>query len=320
MTRPGAIVLLLAMAAVLGFAWQANNYLLQVGTTLAMSVTLCYSWNFVGGFMGYPSFATASLFGIGVYGAGILQSLHWPVPASWAAGAATGCLLALLLGLVLLHLRGHYFAIGTIATVEVLREVANNWDWLTGGAIGLNVPMLAGSADDVGRVFYLSMWSLAAASMLTNWLVARSRFGVALRCIRQNEAAATMIGINVYATKVAAFVLSGGFAAGAGAIYASLVSFVQPDDAFNLITSIEIPVMVLLGGAGTLPGPLIGAVIYIVLNELVWARFINYHGAILGAVIVLVIYFLPRGTVGAATKLLRPGAFSRKAALAGPRR
>ena len=305
MRRAADIVAVLALLCLVGFGLIANNYLLQVGTTLAMSAALCYSWNLVGGFMGYPSFATASLFGLGIYTAGILQAGGWPVVSSWAAGAAAGCAFALALGLIFLHLRGHYFAIGTIATVEVLREIANNWDSLTGGAIGLNVPMLPGSAEEVGRLFYFSMWGVAAIGMATSRIVDSTRFGVALRCIRQNEVAAGMIGIDTYRSKVAAFVLSGLLAGAAGAIYSSLVAFIQPDDAFNVVTSIEIPVMVLLGGAGSFLGPLIGACSYVVLNEIVWAHFINYHGAILGAMVVLVIYFLPRGFVGGFTRRWR---------------
>lgn len=286
----------LAVAA-LGFA--INNNALQLLTTLAMSAALCFSWNLVGGIMGYPSLATASLFGTGIYAGGILQAnLNFPIWAAWPCAMLAGGLLSFVLGVILLKLRGHYFAISTIATVEALRELANNWNGLTGGAIGLNVPMLPGSATFAGRFFYFSMWGVAALALLASWAVLNSRFGFALRCIRQNEQAAAIIGVDVYRSKVAAFTLSGALAGAAGAVYASLVTFVQPDDAFNLLTSIEIPVMVLLGGAGTLLGPLLGAAIYVLLSQYVWARFLNFHEAILGLIIVAVIYFLPQGVLG----------------------
>ena len=116
--------------------------------------------------MGYPSFATAAFFGLGAYVGGIAQNADDADRVlAWIAAAAGGAIFAALLGSILLGLRGHYFAIGTIAVVEVMREVANNWEGLTGGAVGLNVPILAGSPREVGIFFYFVMWgSLARPS------------------------------------------------------------------------------------------------------------------------------------------------------------
>ena len=108
-----------------------------------------------------------------------------------------------------------------------------------------------------------------------------------------------MVGVNVFAYKVAAFTLSGLTAAAAGGCYASMVSFIEPNDVFNVVLSIEVPVMVMLGGAGTLVGPLIGATTFSFLNEVVWVNFISFHTAILGLIIVFVIYFLPNGIYAA---------------------
>ena len=275
-----------------------NNYYLQVGTTLAMLCVLCWGWNLVGGYMGYPALCTITFFGVGAYAGGIAQVQGLPIYAAWMAAAAAGALVALLLGLPLLRLKGHYFAVGTIASVEVFREVANNWDALTGGAIGMNIPIMAGNPDEIGRFFYFAMLILALIAFLITVVVDRTRFGFGLRCIRQNEQAASMVGIDVFKYKVSAFVLSGALGAAAGAIYASMVAFIEPKDAFNLIMTIEIPVMVMLGGMGTIFGPLIGGVFYVVLKEFVWAYFINWHSGILGLIIVGVIYFLPSGVFG----------------------
>src|ERR1700704_4375433 len=119
-----AALALLLTAAVIAFGFSANNYLLQAGTTLAMSAVLCLAWNVVGGFMGYPSFATAAFFGLGAYIGGIIQKHDVPFALAWIAAAAGGAIFAALLGGILLGLRGHYFAIGTIAVVEVMREIA----------------------------------------------------------------------------------------------------------------------------------------------------------------------------------------------------
>jgi len=280
------------------FSLILDNYYLQVLTTLAMLCVLCWAWNLVGGYMGYPSLGTVTFFGIGAYADGIAQVQGFPIYAAWLAAGCAGAVVALLLGLPLLRLKGHYFAIGTIATVEVLREISNNWETLTGGAVGINIPIQPGSPDFVGRFFFLAMLGLALASFLVTIVVDRTRFGFGLRCIRQNEQAASMVGIDVFKYKVSAFVLSGVLCSAAGGIYASMVAFIEPKDAFNLITTIEIPVMVMLGGMGTIFGPLIGGVFYVVLKEFVWAYFINWHSGILGLIIVAVIYFLPSGVFG----------------------
>ena len=285
------------LAAVITFGLLANNYLLQAGTTLAMSMVLCLAWNVVGGFMGYPSFATAAFFGLGAYAGGIIQSGGGPLPVAWAAAAVGGAIFAAAFGGILLGLRGHYFAIGTVAVVEVMREIANNWEGLTGGAIGMNVPILAGSPRAAGLFFYFAMWGLVVVAFAACALIARSKFGFGLNCIRQNEPAASMVGIDVFKFKVAAFVVSGLIMSTAGAIYASMVAFIEPKDVFNILLSIEVPVIVMLGGAGTVLGPLVGATLYIVLKELVWVNSINFHSAILGVIIIAVIYAVPKGVL-----------------------
>ena len=275
-----------------------DNYQLQVFTTRAMLCALCWAWNIVGGYMGYPSLATAAFFGVGAYAGGIAQMAGVPIGLAWLCSGLAGAVLAVLLGAALLRLRGHYFAIGTVAIVEVCREVSNNWSDLTGGAVGLNLPILAGSPEAVGRFFFLAMLGLAFVAFAATILVDCSRFGFGLRCIRQNERAAAMVGIDVFRYKVAAFALSGLLAAAAGGIYASMVAFVEPKDAFSVLMTIEVPVMVMLGGMGTVFGPLVGGVFYVVLREFVWAYFIDWHSGILGVIVVVVIYFLPQGVFG----------------------
>jgi branched-chain amino acid transport system permease protein len=296
-TLRGALLALLVAAFVIGFGVWANNYLLQAGTTLAMSAVLCLGWNVVGGYMGYPSFATAAFFGLGAYIGGIVQNTGAPMGLAWIAAVGGGAIFAALLGSILLGLRGHYFAIGTIAVVEVMREIANNWEGLTGGAIGMNVPILAGSPRAAGLFFYFAMWVLVVISFVASVLIASSKFGFGLRCIRQNESAARMVGLDVFRVKVAAFVISGVMVSTAGAVYGSMVAFIEPNSVFNVLLSIEVPVMVMLGGAGTLLGPLVGATIYVLLKELVWVNFINFHSAILGVIIIAVIYAVPKGVL-----------------------
>jgi branched-chain amino acid transport system permease protein len=234
-----------------------------------------------------------------------MQNAGLPMAVAWIGAAAGGAVFAAVLGGVLLGLRGHYFAIGTIAVVEVMREIANNWEGLTGGAIGMNVPILAGSPRAAGLFFYFAMWLLVVAAFLASALIARSKLGFGLRCIRQNERAASMVGINVFRFKVSAFVISGLIMSVTGAVYGSMVAFIEPKDVFNVLLSIEIPVMVMLGGAGTVLGPVVGATLYVVLKELVWVNFINFHSAILGIIIIAVIYAVPKGVLRELSSVVR---------------
>ena len=297
-TTSVVLVAVIGTAVIAFLPLMLNNYLLQVGTSLAMLAALGYSWNIVGGYMGYPLLGTATLFGLGIYINAVLQVHGVQMHLAWLGAAVGGGLFSIFLGYALLRMRGHYFAVGTIVTVEVVREIVNNWDSLTGGAVGLNLPILAGSPDFVSRYFFYAMWGLCGVAILTTFVMDRSFFGFGLRCIKQNETAASMVGVRTFRYKMVAFVLSSILAAMAGAIYASMVAFVEPKDAFNIIMSIEVPVMVMLGGMGTVLGPLVGSIIYVLLKELVWANFINWHAGILGVLVIIVIYFMPSGLLG----------------------
>jgi branched-chain amino acid transport system permease protein len=301
MTRiggPTLFVLLAALAALaIAFGVAGNNYQLQAGTSLAMYMALAYAWNIIGGYMGYPSFGTAAFFGLGAYLGAIAQDNHVPLGFAWIAAGIGGAVFAAFLGSILLRMRGHYFAIGTIAVLAVMREVANNWEAMTGGATGLNLPIMAGTPRAVGIFYFFTMCGAAAATLVLTVFLERSQFGFALRCIRQNEQAANMVGIDVFRTKVAAFVLSSALMSIIGAIYASMVAFIDPDDAFNILMSISVPVIVTLGGAGLVLGPLVGAFFYMLIDDVVTLNFINYHTAVLGVLIVAAIYFVPRGLI-----------------------
>ena len=284
-----AVVLLLALLPLLG-----NNYALRVGTTMLMYGVLAMAWNIIGGFAGYPSFATAAFFGLGAYAGAILQSHGMPAFAGWLFAFATGALLALLLGLAVLRLRGHAFAIATLVVVELMREIVNSWASLTGGGMGINLPT-AMTPEQGARHYFYAMLALAAVTYFATHAVAAHRLGFGLRCIRQNEDAAGMVGVNTTLYKSLAFALSAAFTAAAGAIYASWTAYIEPTDVFDIMFSIKAIVMVLLGGVGTLLGPLLGAAAFLALDELVWRNFLTLHTGILGVLIILLILFLPMG-------------------------
>jgi branched-chain amino acid transport system permease protein len=275
--------------------WIANNYIVKIATFLAMYAAIALSWNFIGGFAGYPSFATGAFIGLGAYSGALLQNTGWFAPLAWGAAMVIVVVFAALVGKVILKMKGHYFAIGSIALVEVLSHGASSWSGLTGGGEGLNVAIMAGGPDFIGKVFLFTMIAIMLMAFIATVIVDKSRLGFGLRCIQQNEDAADMLGVNVMHYKLLAFILSGVFCGGIGAAYASWVAYISPGDSFSILVTLKAAVMVLLGGAGTVFGPLVGSAVFVIFEELIWSKFLDYHQGILGLVVVLLIFFLPNG-------------------------
>lgn len=297
-------VVLFALLALVPLAGQA--YGLRLGTTMLLYGVLAMSWNFIGGMAGYPSFATAAFFGLGAYTGAVAQKFGVAMFLAWGAAGLVAIVFAALLGWALLRLRGHYFAIASLVVAEVLRELVNSATDLTGGGMGLNLPLPAmSSVDAQARFFYYAMLGLAAITFVAMLLTHYSRLGFGLRCIQQNESAADMLGVDTTQFKVAAFVLSGVFVGMAGAIYASWVHYIEPPDVFDVLYSVKAIVMVLLGGAGSIFGPLVGAVLFLSLEELVWREFLEVHTGVLGLLIVLLVMFLPKGLLSLSQRFAR---------------
>ena len=272
-----------------------NNYALRLATTVFMYSVMAQSWNFIGGLAGYPSFATAAFFGLGAYASAILQNHGVPMVPAWACAGVAALLFAAFLGGAILHLRGHYFAIASLIVAEMLREIVNTLPDFTGGGKGMNLPLLKLSVTAQAQFFFYAMLALAVLTVATAIVIHRSKLGFGLRCIQQNESAADIIGINSYAYKTAGFCLSAVFVGVAGAIYASWVNYIDPPDVFDVLISVKPMVMVLLGGLGTIFGPPLGAVILLLLEEVVWRNFLTIHVAALGVIIVVLVLFLPHG-------------------------
>lgn len=294
----GRILLLIvaAIAAAATLALTGDNYLLRLATIFSMYAALALSWNLIGGFAGYPSFATAAFFGLGAYSAGVLQNFGVPFPTAWAGAALIGAVFALLLGGAILHLRGHYFAIASLVVADVLREVTNSWTGVTGGGMGLNLPLIPIQGVNAQAVFYFaSMFAIAAIGVAISWWVSTSRLGVALSCIDQNEDASPLIGIDTRKAKVSAFALAGLLAGAAGAVYASWVTYIDPTDVYDVSLSVKPIIVALIGGVGTVFGPVIGAAVLLVLEEVVWRSVLEFHAGLLGLVVVALVLFLPGG-------------------------
>lgn len=273
-----------------------TGYWIRTLTDIFMFAVLAASWNLIAGYCGYPAFGNVVFFGLGAYATGILMtkgqlSLLWAV----AAGGVLAVVLAVLLGWPLLRLKGHYFAIATLGVNEALREIVINLTDLTGGGYGISLPVLPGKVKLILALFYFLMLGLLAAVILLTQLISQSRFGFGCRAIRADEDAAAVLGIHTTKYKIIAWSLSALFTGLAGGIYAAWMTYIDPASVFDMSISIKFCIMVLLGGAGTVWGPILGAFILEVISVLVWSKFVILHAAVLGFIIILVVILMPRG-------------------------
>jgi branched-chain amino acid transport system permease protein len=259
-----------------------------------MWIALAGSWNIISGFTGYVSFGHVAFFGIGTYTAALLitkAGWHW-LPAG-LAGALPALLLALVIGYPCLRLKGPYFAISMLGLNEVVRALVSYFEGFTGGGSGISLPPIAATVP-----VYYAMGAVALAVPLVTYFIITSRFGLRLLSIREDELAAEAMGINTARYKLYAFLLSAAFPGIVGGFYAWYASHVEPMSVFPLITTITMIIMCLFGGSGTVLGPVLGAVLLSIIQELVWARFLWVHQALLGTLIVAVVLLMPRGILG----------------------
>jgi branched-chain amino acid transport system permease protein len=256
-----------------------------------MYVTLAASWNLISGFTGYVSFGHVAFFGLGAYTAAILIT-QFAVPWLLAAlsGGALATLFALLLGAVLLRIKGPYFAIATLGLAEVMRVSAAAWVSVTGGGSGYYLP----PTMELNPLYY-AMAALMLLVILVSRAVARSDFGLRLMSIREDERAAEVMGIDTTRHKIAAFMLSAFFPAVAGGFYAWQLSYIDPFSVFRPVMSVNMVIMTMLGGIGTVLGPVIGGVTLSVVAEAFWARLPELHQAASGILVVIILLFMPGG-------------------------
>jgi len=261
---------------------------------LMMSVVLALSWNIISGFTGYTSFGHVAFYGIGAYACAILVADYgWPWPATLVVGAATAAAVGAAIGYPVLRLRGPYFAIAMLGTAEGTRVVATVWDGLTHGGLGISLPSAETSIPT-----YHAMLALMVVTVVVAYAVGHSRLGIRLTAIREDEVAAEALGIDTTRYKLAAFTLSAVFPAVAGGIQAYKVLYIDPPSVFFVQITIAMALMAMLGGKGTVIGPILGAVILYTAQELTWVNFPTAHLIAYGLFIVLVARFMPRGLVG----------------------
>ena len=270
-------------------------------TAVFMFVALAQAWNIIGGYTGYASFGQVAFFGVGAYVAAVLMNnYHVSFWLALPAAILGGVLFAVVIGIPLLRLRGHYFAIATLGAAEGAREVINNMTPITGGGGGITIPTFGDQAPTpyFGKPgFYLAFLVIASVSVALSAALARSRFGYAMVAVNQDEDAAGAVGINTTVVKVVAFGVSAAIVACVGAFYAFQQIEFYPTDVFDASFTVLMVIMVVIGGSGTVIGPLVGAVGLELLSQFLRINLGSFNQLIFGAIVVLVVVFFPQGVV-----------------------
>jgi branched-chain amino acid transport system permease protein len=297
----GGVALVAGFLAMLGVQQLIEPGTQRLLSLVFMFVALAQAWNVIGGFTGYASFGQVAFFGIGAYTTAVLMNnYHVTFWLAMPAAIVSGVLFAVLIGVPLLRLRGHYFAIATLGFAEGAREVVNNLTPITGGGVGITIPTFGDQAPTAyfGKSgFYVAFLVLAIVSIAVCTLLARSRFGYAMVAVHEDEAAAAAVGINTTAVKVVAFAVSAAIVACAGAFYAFQQIAFYPENVFDPSITVLMVIMVVIGGSGSILGPLAGAVGLELLSQYLRVNFDRYNQLIFGAIIVLVVVFFPQGVV-----------------------
>ena len=287
----------IAIAAILFMIlpWVVSGYWLRLITSVFMYIVVAKSIDLMMGYTGYVPFGNVVFFGLGAYSAGIAMSHGWPFIPSLLVGALLSALLCFLVGTPVLRLRGHYFAVATIGLNGAVMTVALNTTALSGGAMGLSFPVPALEPGVLYKYFYFMMFVLMAATVHISYLLVKSRFGFAIRSIKSDEEAARSLGINTTYYKITTWIIGAVLTSFAGSIYGYWMSYIHTTDVFNMSIGLNAILMVLMGGTGTILGPVLGAFIFQILSETIWSYFLTFHLGLLGIVTILVIYFTPKG-------------------------
>jgi branched-chain amino acid transport system permease protein len=286
------ILFAIAIVAAVIIALTGNGDQTQTLFSICLFAVLAYAWNIISGMTGYVSFGQIGFFGIGAYVAAICQvqfNTDWYL-ATLVAGLFA-LAIAIPLGIIMLRLQGIYFALGMLGLARIGQLIASSSS-LVGASQGESVPVV-GTAQATSLV----MLCVAAVVVLLTWWLLRSRLGLCLMAIRDDEMATRASGINTTFYKVTAFCMSSFLAGLAGGLYTWNIGFIDPGSAFNSTFELQTILMVLIGGIGTLWGPLLGAVIVSIIGQALWAQFPQQQQIILGVLTLIAVVWIPGGIV-----------------------
>jgi branched-chain amino acid transport system permease protein len=285
-----ALAILVALLAIV--PRYANGYQLSLAINIVNYTVLATAWTLFSGPTRYVSLATVAFFGIGAYTVAVLgEVLAWPLVLLIAFGI--GFVLSLIVGLSTLRLSGVYFVIFTFGLAELVRQLVTWYEVNITRTLGRYIFL-----DITHAQIYWQLLALAVVVFLSGWLIQRSKLGLALRVIGDDEAVARHVGINTTLAKVVLFAFSASFMTLAGAIVSPRWTYIDPAIAFNPVVSFQVLIMALLGGVHRLYGPVFGVVPLVMLFEVLLAKFPNHFSILVGVAFLLIVYAIPRGIVG----------------------
>ena len=271
-----------------------DRYTIFLLYLLWLNIALSQSWNLLAGYAGLISLGVAAFFGIGAYTAGMtITHLGFPFIVGAILGGVLAAAFAAIVSVPIFRFRGVYFAIGTLVISEAVRIFMVNWKW-TSGAEGLNLPLECGASL---TTYYYVMLGLAAVAMSLVMLILKTKLGMGLRALGDNEESAQNMGVNTFRTKLWAFLLSAFITGVAGGIHASKMGSIEPYSIFTSMWTLSTANMAIIGGIGTVLGPVLGSIFILFLGELL-ADYQTFHLAITGVLLILIIRFIPTGIWG----------------------
>lgn len=282
-----------------------SAYWLRVLTTVLMYVIVTQGLNVIVGITGYHAFGNGVFFGIGAYACGSCMAAGMPFAIGVMGAVAVSAACALILGWPILRLKGHYFAIATVALNLAAIQIIIQIGGITGGAQGLALPLSTWEPKPLYIAIYYLMLAGAVVSTVVVGLLLKLPLGFALRAIRDSERAAAVMGIDTTKAKVYAWAISAGLTGFAGGVWAYWITFIEPSSAFDPGVGVKAYIMLIIGGMGSVLGPVIGAFVLEIVSTLVWGGFLKAHQLILGLLIIVICIVAPNGIIDAGARLAR---------------
>ena len=300
--RALAFVVCLAGGAVLPLA--ASSYVTSLFFALFTTAALAQSYDLVGGHLGYMNLGHAAFFGIGAYAFGILHAGGWGLPLAWTSAVLVPAVTAVIMSYPFFRLRGAYFSLATFGLVVLLERLTSNLAWLTRGSEGLTIP----PGYHLYPAYYVLL-GLCALLTLGTWRLSRSRVGLALVAIREDEDAVGAYGIAPLRFKCATLTVSAGVAGLVGAVYTWQATYITPAEIFSIELAVGPVAMAMIGGSGTVLGPLVGSLLIETIREMLRLKTRYLALTVYGLLLILVGLFIPGGLMR-----LRSGALRRRPA------
>jgi branched-chain amino acid transport system permease protein len=282
-----------------------SPYWLRVLTSVLMYVIITQGLNVIVGITGYHAFGNGVFFGIGAYACGACMAWGLPFAIGVAGAIVVSAACALMLGWPILRLKGHYFAIATVALNLAAVQIIIQIGGITGGAQGLALPLSTWEPKPLYVAIYYLMLVGAVVSTAIVALLLKLPLGFALRAIRDSERAAAVMGINTTKAKVFAWAISAATTGFAGGVWAYWITFIEPSSAFDPGVGVKAYIMLIIGGMGSILGPVIGAFLLEIVSTLVWGSFLQAHQLILGLLIIIICIVAPNGIIDAGARLAR---------------